>query len=90
MKNVLKTSAAVVLLSAVFAAPASAMISQGDLSRDVHAALGADSNVLVTINNGVVTLSGYYGDAGDQYAAIRAAKNSEGVSNVINLATQSN
>ena len=90
MKNVLKTSAAVIALTALFVGPASAMVSKGDLNRDILSAVGADSNVTVNVNSGVVTLSGYFGDAGAQNAAIRAAQNSVGVTEVINLATQSN
>lgn len=89
MKNVLKTSAAAIVLAAVFAGPASAMVSQDDLSRSVLGAVGTDSNIFVNVNNGVVTLTGYFGDAGDQNAAIRAAQHSEGVAKVINLATPS-
>jgi len=90
MKNVLKTTAAVIALTAVFAGPAAAMVSKGDLNRDVRSALGGDSNVTVTVNEGVVTLSGYFADAGDKNAALRVAKKAEGVTGVINLATQSN
>ena len=90
MKNVLKSTAAVIALTAVFAAPASAMISTDDLRRDVHSALNADSNVFVNINNGVVTLSGYYADGADQNAALEVARKAEGVTGVIDLATQTN
>jgi len=90
MKNVLKSTAAVIALTAVFAAPASAMISKGELNRDVLGAVGGDSNVNVTIDQGVVTLTGYFADAGDKNAALRVAEKGEGVTGVINLATQSN
>ena len=90
MKTSIKTIAAAITLSAVVAGPASAMISQGDLNRGIHAALGADSNVTANINNGVVTLTGYFADAHAQNAAIRSAQNAVGVTEVINLATQSN
>lgn len=86
MKNVIKTTAAVIALAAVFAGPASAMVSKGELTIDVSAAIGADSNITVQENNGVVTLTGYYGDAGDQVGAINAAKQVDGVTKVINLA----
>ena len=89
MKNVFKTTAAVITLTAVFAGPASAMVSKGDLNRSVLSAIGADSNVVVHEKNGVVTITGYYSDAGDQANALRAAEASEGVNKVINLARQS-
>lgn len=90
MKNVLKSTAAVIALTAVFTGPASAMVSQGELNRNVLSALAGGSNVSVAESNGVVTLTGYFADAGDQNAAIQAAQNSAGVDKVINLATQSN
>lgn len=90
MKNVLKTTAAVIALTAVFAGPASAMVSQGNLTQNVLTAVGADSNVNVNVKSGVVTLSGYFGDLSDKNAAIRAAQNSAGVTKVINHASQSN
>lgn len=90
MKNVLKTTAAVIALSTALVGPASAMVSKSDLNQHILGAVGADSNVNVNVNDGVVTLTGYFGDAGDMHAAIQAAQNSVGVTNVINLATQSN
>jgi len=86
MKNVLKTTAAVIALTAVFAGPASAMISKGELANDISSKLNSGSNITVQENNGVVTLTGYYSDAGDKAAAIRAAEQTEGVTKVINLA----
>lgn len=86
MKNVLKTTAAVIAMSALLAGPASAMVSKGDLARDISSRLNAGSNISVQENNGVVTLSGYYSDAGEKAAAIHAAKQAEGVTKVINLA----
>lgn len=86
MKNVIKTTAAVIALTAVFAGPASAMVSKGKLATDIGSALGTGSNIAVLENDGVVTLTGYYADAGDQGAAINAAKRAEGVTKVINLA----
>jgi len=77
-------------ISAVVAGPASAMISQGDLNRDILSAVGADSNVTVTVDNGTVTLQGYFADAGDKNLAIQAAKSGVGVDRVINHAFQSN
>lgn len=90
MKNVLKSTVAVIALSAAFAGPASAMVSQSELNRNILSAVGAGSNVSVHENNGIVTLTGYFSDAGAQNSAIQAAKNSVGVEKVINLATQTN
>jgi len=90
MKNVIKSTAAAIALTAVFAGPASAMISKGDLNRDILSAVGAGSNVTVNVDQGVVTLTGYFADAGDRNAALRTAEKGEGVTGVINLATQSN
>lgn len=90
MKNVLKSSAAAIALTFVIAGPASAMISKGDLNRDVLSALASGSNITVNVDQGVVTLTGYFADAADKNAALRAAAKSEGVTDVINLAAQSN
>jgi len=86
MKNLLKTTAAAIALTAVFAGPASAMVIQGDLKGNIRAVMGADSNITVQENNGVVTLTGYFSDVGDMNAAINAAKRTAGVDRVINLA----
>jgi len=90
MKNVIKTTAAVIALTAVFAGPAAAMVSKGDLQRDILWSINADSNVNVHERNGVVTLTGYFGDAGDRARAIQVAKNAKGVTRVINNARLSN
>jgi len=90
MKNVIKSTAAAFALTVVFAGPASAMISKGDLNRDILSAVGGGSNVTVNVNEGVVTLTGYFADASDQNAALRAAAKSEGVIEIINLTTRSN
>jgi len=89
MKNILKTTAAVIALTAVFSGPASAMVSKSELRAEIRAVLGADSRIIVREKNGVITLSGYYSDYGDKAAAISAAKRSKGVTKVINLAFQS-
>jgi len=89
MKKLLKSTAAIALIVA-FSGSASAMISKGDLNRDILSAVGSGSNVVVNVDQGVVTLTGYFADASDQNAALRAAANSEGVVDVINLTTQSN
>ena len=88
MKTSIKTIAAAIALSAVVAGPASAMVLKGNLASDVHSALGGGSNITVFESNGVVTLTGYFDDAGDEAAAIAAAKRVDGVSKVINLAFQ--
>jgi len=66
------------------------MISKGELNRDILSAVSTDSNVHVNVNQGVVTLTGYYADAGDRNAAVRIAQKAVGVTGVVNLATQSN
>jgi len=90
MKTSIKSIAAAIALTAFVAGPASAMISQGDLSRDINSVVGADSHITATVVGDTVTLSGYFGDAGDKNSAIRAAMNSAGVEQVINNAFQSN
>jgi len=90
MKTSIKTIAAAIALSAFVAGPASAMISQSDLSRDVLSAVGADSNVTVLVNGDTVTLQGYFADAGAKNRAIQAAKNGVGVDRVISHAFQTN
>lgn len=82
--------AAAIALTALMAGPASAMISKGDLNRDIQSSLSADSNVFVSVDGGVVTLSGYFADAGQQGAALKAAINGEGVDRVINHTHVSN
>jgi len=90
MKTSIKSIAAAIALTAFVAAPASAMVLQGDLSRDIGSAVSGGSNVTATVVGDTVTLSGYFADAGDKNAAIRAAYNSAGVERVINNAFQSN
>jgi len=90
MKTSIKTIAAAIALTAFVAAPASAMISQGDLSRDIMSAVGTDSNVNVLVQDGTVTLSGYFADAGDKHRALQAALNGVGVDRVIDHTSQSN
>jgi len=81
MKTSIKSIAAAVVLSAVVAAPAAAMVPQGELNRDIRSALGGDSTV---------TLSGYFADAGDKNRALQAAANGAGIERVINFAFQTN
>jgi len=90
MKTSIKSIATAVVLTAFVAGPASAMISQGDLNRDIGSVVGSDTNVTATIAGDTVTLSGYFGDAGDKNSAIRAAMNTAGVERVINNAFRSN
>ncbi len=79
-------SAAIALVSAVaFAAPASAVVSQSDVKQSVRSAVhGASANISVVVNGDTATLRGY-GNALDRAAAQRAAENSAGVNQVINL-----
>ncbi len=90
MKTSIKSIAAAIALTAFVAAPASAMVLQGDLNRDINSALASGSNVTATIVGDTVTLQGYFADATDMNKAIRAAMNSEGVDRVINNAFRSN
>lgn len=83
MKTSIKTIAAAIALTAFVAGPASAMVSQSDLTQDVNSAVGADSNVFATVDGGVVTLSGYFAHAVEKNAALQAALKSAGVERVI-------
>jgi len=88
MKTSIKTFAAAIALTALVAGPASAMVPQSDLNRSIHAALGADSNIFVSVQGDTVTLTGYFADAGAKARALQAANAS--FDKVINHATQSN
>jgi len=90
MKTSIKTIATVIALTAFVAGPASAMISKGDLSRDIMSSVGTDSNVNVYVKDGTVTLSGYFADAGDKNRALQTAVNGVGVERVIDNTVQSN
>jgi len=90
MKTSIKTLAATIALTALMAGPAAAMVSKGELTRDVHSAIGAGSNVFVSVDDNVATLTGYFEDAGDKYSAIQAAKSNAGIDQVIDLTTVSN
>jgi len=90
MKTSIKSFVTAVALTAVFAGPASAMVSSDDLNRDISSVLGGGSNVTASVNGDTVTLSGYFADAGDKNNALRAAKKGAGIDRVINLAFQSN
>jgi len=90
MKTSIKTIAAAIALTAFVAGPASAMISKDDLNRDILSSVGTDSNVTVHVQDGTVTLSGYFSDAGDKNRALQAALNGVGVDRVIDNTFQSN
>jgi len=90
MKTSIKTIAAAIALTAFVAGPASAMVPQGELNRDIRSALGGDSNVTAIVKGNTVTLHGYFADAGDKNNALRVAKKGAGIDRVINNAFQSN
>jgi len=58
MKISIKSISAALVLSALFAGPASAMVSRGDLSRDIGSVLGTNSNVTAAIVGDTVTIEG--------------------------------
>ncbi len=86
MSTLIKTTIAAIALSALFVGTATAAVSKRQLSQNVYSAIGSNSNIFVTEQNGVVTMNGYYSDSGDQAAAIRAAEGTDGVVRVINNA----
>ena len=88
MKTSIKTIASAIALTALMAGPAVAA-SKGDVTLDVLSAVGADGNVFVSVNDNVVTLTGYVDDFGDKTAAINAAKSNDGIDRVIDLTTVS-
>jgi len=90
MKSTIKTFAAAIALSAVVAGPASAMVSQADVHQDVMSAVGGDSNVLALVNGDTVTITGYFGDAGDRNLARQAALANDGIEKIIDLSTVNN
>ena len=85
MKTAMKNIAAAIALSALIAGPASAVISQTELTRDIAWVIGSDSNVRATINGNVATLIGHVPDLGDKSAAVRVAKQTPGIDRVIVL-----
>lgn len=87
MKNVIKTLSAAIVLSAIVAGPASAMVSQSDVTKAINFATGADSNVFASVNNDTVILSGYFADIGTRNKTLKAALAANGVERVINNAT---
>ncbi len=90
MKKTIKTIAAAIALSAVVAGPASAMVVQNDLLKDIRGAAAADTNVSAFVKGDTVTITGYYADANDQNRVNQAALAHEGVNKVIDLAFTSN
>ncbi len=90
MKTSIKTFAAAIALSALVAGPASAMISAGQLNSNINHASNAGTNVFAHIDNGTVTINGYFADSADQSRVLRAAQNSVGVDKVINNGYVSN
>ncbi len=88
MKTSIKTLAAALVVFGM-AGSASAMTKQQDVFSGVQAAAGSGSNVSVTLNGDVATLSGYVETGSDRHAAKNAALKA-GASEVINLITQSN
>jgi len=90
MKTSIKTIAAAIALSAVVAGPVFAMVPQSDVRQDVMSAVGGDSNVSAFVNGDTVTITGYFGDAGDRYLAHQAALANDGVEKVIDLSTVNN
>lgn len=90
MKTSIKTIATAIALTALMAGPAAAMVSKGDVTQDVLSAAGAGSNVFVSVENDVATLTGYFESATDKATAIQAAKANVGIDRVIDLTTVSN
>lgn len=90
MKTVIKSAVAAIALSALVAGPASAMVSQNDISKNLNSITGSGSNIFVNFQDGVVTLTGYFSDGLTESQVLHAALSTEGVDRVINHAYQSN
>jgi len=88
MKFSIKTVVALFSIIALFTGPVSASLISDDLNRKINSAVSSGSNIIVTEHNGVVTLTGYFSDAGDKNAA-RAVLYSKGVKQVIDNTTTS-
>jgi len=88
MKTSIKNISAIVILGAVMAGPAAAA-SAADVRADINLAVGSDSNVFTTVDDGVVTVTGYFSDAGVQAKALYAAESADGVERVIDLTSVS-
>ncbi len=90
MKTVIKSTVAAIALFALAAGPASAMVSQSDLTRNLNSITGSSGNIFVNVNDGVVTLTGYFEDGITKHQVEQAALATDGVDRVINHAFQSN
>ena len=90
MKTSIKSIAASIALTALMAGPAAAMVFKGDVTQDVLSAAGAGSNVFVSVEDDVATLTGYFESSSDRYSAIQAAKANVGIDRVIDLTSVSN
>jgi len=71
----------------VIAGPGTAMSAKGELTRDIHSVLGADSNVIATVTQGTVTFFGVFSNHSEMLEALEIAHNGTGVERVINNAT---
>ena len=89
MKTSIKTIAASIALTALMAGPASAMVSVGTIAQEVQGAAGAGSNIFVSVDGDVATLTGRFEGASDRNSAIQAAK-ANGIERVIDLTSVSN
>lgn len=80
------------ILSALIISAMTVQASENDnVCAMIAAAVQASgSNVCVSLDEGVATLSGYVESATERVAAEQAAMNTEGVTKVINLITVSN
>lgn len=90
MKNFLRPVAVAIVLISAPVGTAMAEIDLNDLRFEVNSSLGSGSRVDVQQCDGVVTLSGQYGDGLDRQKARRVAEKFPGVTKVINLGTQRN
>lgn len=90
MKTSIKTIVATIALTALMAGPAAAMVSKGDVTRNVLSAAGPGSNIFISVDNDVATLTGYFESRADKSAAFQAAKSHVGIDRVIDLTTVSN
>lgn len=67
------------------AGPAAA-VSISDIKTEVRSVIGGESNIRLRECDGVVTVTGYFGDASDESAALRVIERADGVVKVVNLA----
>lgn len=87
MKTSITKLATVLILGAVMAAPAAAAVSSSSVNQSISSAIGADSSVFTSVDDGVVTLTGYFDGAYDKASAINAAEAVDGVKRIIDLTT---